>query len=313
MQPRQFVILIAFVLACGALALTRDATTQPTTQVVGNVVGPVSYRHIERSSPRAMHLHVVSIDTADPRVHVRVCRDTDDPDGPGPWQTRLRSARETAGLNNLYCAINANYFAAKESREVFGRKIPYFIGNPSRVWGWAMSDGQLWSEDPGSRCALIVHRDRRVTIQRFEENVPLPADAFQVVTGSELIVTDGKVTTNGTDRAPRTAVGIDRGGKRMIMLVVDGRDVEYSAGMTSAELAGEMIALGCDRAIMLDGGGSSTMVLLDEIEKIPRVVNRPSDGHDLPVKLSLERPVACVLGVELRDDHNASSTTRRTE
>jgi hypothetical protein len=40
---------------------------------------------------------------------------------------------------------------------------------------------------------------------------------------------------------------------------------------------------------------------MDEIEKVPRVMNRPSDGHDLPVKLSLERPVADAVGVEIRE------------
>jgi exopolysaccharide biosynthesis protein len=265
----------------------------------------VRYRHIERADPRPLHVHVITINLSDPRVRVRVCPgDDDDPDGAGPWQTRLQLPHEVAQRQSLYCAVNGNYFASKESRKLAGRNIPYFVGNPARAWGWAMSDGKLWSDDPGSRCSLVVDRTGHAMIDCFDK---LPPDAFQVVTGSELIVTDGQVTTHGTDRAPRTAVGLDRARSMLTLLVVDGRELEYSAGMTSDELAQQMIDLGCDRAIMLDGGGSSTMVLMDEIDGVPKVVYRPSDGHDLPVKLNLERPVADVVGVQLESNDAAPS------
>ena len=109
------------------------------------------------------------------------------------------------------------------------------------------------------------------------------------------------VTGVGKERAPRTAVGIDREQKKLTMLVVDGRKTDYSAGMSDPELGQAMLELGCWNALILDGGGSSTMVLLDPIENRVQVMNRPSDGHDLPISMSLERPVACVLGVQILD------------
>ena len=114
-----------------------------------------------------------------------------------------------------------------------------------------------------------------------------------------LIVTDGKNTGDSPDRAPRTAAGIDREGKTLILLVVDGRRPEYSTGMTLRELADEMIALGAHRALQLDGGGSSTLVMYDPSNDRHSLVNRPSDGHDLPIPMSIERAVANVLGVRI--------------
>jgi hypothetical protein len=298
----RFVILFALI-AAGALGVARydqPAATQPATQPAARSENPVRYRHIERATPGPLHMHVITVDLTDPRVRVRVCPGGEDPDGAGPWQTRLRTVRETAEQHHLACAVNGNFFGAKEAQQFFGRSIPYFKDNPARVWGWAMTDGKLWSDEPGSRYAMVVHRDRHITIAHFADK--LPDDADQIVTGSELLVTDGKVSTKGTDRAPRTAVGIDRAGKTLFLVVVDGRDVEYSTGLASHELAAELITLGCYRALMLDGGGSSTMVMMDDIENVPKVMNRPSDGHDLPVKLSLERPVADVVGVELKDE-----------
>src|SRR5207302_6015832 len=125
--------------------------------------------------------------------------------------------------------------------------------------------------------------------------------------------TNGKKTAERQERAPRTAAGIDAAGKKLVLLVVDGRRPEYSAGMTLEELADEMIRLGCDSAIQLDGGGSSTMVIYDPANTRYDVVNRPSDGHTLPIPLSIERPVASVLGVRIdKKPDGAAGTSRPT-
>jgi len=73
-------------------------------------------------------------------------------------------------------------------------------------------------------------------------------------------------------RGPRTAFGIDRQG-RYIILVVDGRQPFYSVGLTLTELAATMQRL--------DGGGSTAMAIRS------RLVNRPSDGYERPVSNAL--------------------------
>ena len=73
------------------------------------------------------------------------------------------------------------------------------------------------------------------------------------------------------DRHPRTAVGIDRKNKFLYLLVVDGRQPGYSIGMKLKELGKYLQSLGCDEALNLDGGGSSSMVLGQKL------INRPSD------------------------------------
>lgn len=64
-------------------------------------------------------------------------------------------------------------------------------------------------------------------------------------------------------RAPRTALGIKPDGT-ILLAVVDGRaDLVHSVGVTLAELAAVMHALGCRDAMNLDGGGSSVMFIHD--------------------------------------------------
>ena len=71
-------------------------------------------------------------------------------------------------------------------------------------------------------------------------------------------------------RHPRTAAGVRKDG-RLALVTVDGRQPAKSVGMTIAELSALMLELGCDEAINLDGGGSTTMVVSG------KVVNSPSD------------------------------------
>jgi hypothetical protein len=93
----------------------------------------------------------------------------------------------------------------------------------------------------------------------------------------------------GPVRHPRTAVGIAAGGRRVLLVAVDGRQRPYSDGMTLRELAAFFLALGVPEAINLDGGGSTTMVVRDR-GGVLRIVNRPSDAAG-------ERPVANALAV----------------
>ncbi|MCP2341044.1 phosphodiester glycosidase family protein [Actinomadura rupiterrae] len=83
-------------------------------------------------------------------------------------------------------------------------------------------------------------------------------------------------------RSPRTAIGIGPGGRRMYLVVLDGRN-ETGSGETPAELAALLLRLGARDALMLDGGGSSTVAVRMPGEPAATVRNRPSDGRERSV------------------------------
>lgn len=93
---------------------------------------------------------------------------------------------------------------------------------------------------------------------------------------------------DNTTRASRTAIGIKADGT-VVMLMVDGRQAPYSVGMTMAEVAASMEALGCEEAVNLDGGGSSTFATQREGEPENETTAgltlrcRPSDGYERKV------------------------------
>ncbi|MGW1725933.1 phosphodiester glycosidase family protein [Streptomyces sp. NPDC002306] len=101
----------------------------------------------------------------------------------------------------------------------------------------------------------------------------------------------GGVPRAGLDNrtsAVRTAAGISAGGRRVILLALDGA-AAYRGGLTIAEVADTLRRLGAVDGFSLDGGGSSTLVARAPGARKVSVRNHPSDGT--------ERPVANGIGV----------------
>ncbi len=74
-----------------------------------------------------------------------------------------------------------------------------------------------------------------------------------------------------TTKQPRTIIGEYANGD-FILIVVDGRQSDWSSGVTLERLQYKLAELGVKEGYNLDGGGSSTMVFKG------KVLNRPSDG-----------------------------------
>ena len=111
---------------------------------------------------------------------------------------------------------------------------------------------------------------------------PVWDKVVQAVGAGPSLVKNGEIymTTLGEEfgsdvaggRAPRTALGITKDGKALLV-VVDGRS-RSSVGYTLLELAQFMLEQGAVEAMNLDGGGSSQMIVGSQI------VNAPSDGRE---------------------------------
>jgi hypothetical protein len=123
-------------------------------------------------------------------------------------------------------------------------------------------------------------RVRVVAVYRLE---PVRGSIRSLVGGWTRLVVDGVSVGDSTawhegaarsfitTRHPRTGVGFSRDSTTLYLVAVDGRQ-QRSAGMTIAEFAETMRALGAYQAVNLDGGGSTTVVIRDS------VVNSPSDA-----------------------------------
>ena len=137
----------------------------------------------------------------------------------------------------------------------------------------------------------------------------------EAIGGGPRILRDGRVAIEyeeerlsrsfAEDRHPRTAIGYSQDGRTLFLVTVDGRQPGYSVGMSLAELADFMRTRldgftrsrdNAYQALNLDGGGSTTMVVRQQ------VVNSPSDQTG-------ERPVANALLVVTSESVAAESGT----
>ena len=284
--------ILVFLIAANCVAETT--TTRP--------LPGITLESVVWTEP-AMRFYVVTVDLTNPRIHLKVSRAGSDPAMTPPWEVTLMPVSKIAQRDGLSVAVNANLFQSKDYRWIMGRKFPYFEGNWAKVSGWAMSDGVTYSPNAYQLgfTSMIITRSGKIRFGPFTQG--LPPDAWEVVSGPTPPIKDGHLTM-GPDpataadatTAAHTVVGIDRDGKRLIFLVVDGRQPNYSVGMGWHRMAEELLWRGVWNALLLDGGGSSTLVMRDGNGSV-NVINRPSDGHDLPIGMSIERCVGNALGV----------------
>lgn len=115
-----------------------------------------------------------------------------------------------------------------------------------------------------------------------------------MLTSGPMLVKDGRVSlsmdptsSKARERAPRTAIAIDATGKKVWMVTVDGRQSGYSTGMSLNEFAAYLASIGANRALNLDGGGSTAMSVRKPGDTLVSLFNRPSDGNERAVSTVL--------------------------
>lgn len=144
-------------------------------------------------------------------------------------------------------------------------QVPYVYSRGIKIYGTE------WTGTPKPNDARIISisADRTVTdfpitatqaqLEAGGVYTTLQAYCRLVTNGAALDLTD--VTGNEEDwttrKSPCLAIGV-KSDKTLIIFCCDGR-TPINAGLTAAEVADEMITLGCDKAYMLDGGGSASL------------------------------------------------------
>jgi exopolysaccharide biosynthesis protein len=140
----------------------------------------------------------------------------------------------------------------------------------------------------------------RIALARRDE---LPAEPQgDVLQAGPLLVHDGVACADGdaegfsagrgqfdsgitAGRYPRAALALASRG-RLLAVACDGR-ADDEAGLTLAELAEALVALGAHAALNLDGGGSTSLVCAGRLRNTPR--------EDHGIVLAGGRPVSTVI------------------
>lgn len=224
------------------------------------------------------------IDLRDPDVEVVVTAPQDLPDdAPAGSEVKLEPTDAWAEHEGVAIAINANFY---------GVRGPGYAD----VVGLAVSDGEVISTarshegrpDPvlliGTNGRARIERTASTDLKRIEDAVAgVGASNTSDVPGS-LLLDNGRnlgatARVAPTARHPRTAAGVSRDGRALLLIAIDGRAPGHSAGITLPDLADLMLEFGAWDALNLDGGGSTAFISTwQRTEDEGPITNRPSDG-----------------------------------
>ena len=234
--------------------------------------------------PNVVHIVTVALDTPDIRFLVTPSK---------PIEERQLPARTTSQFLQEFrvqLAINAGFF------DPFSIQWPLYYphtGDPVDVYGLTVSQGQHYSPPKTPYTPLYLTQDNRASIGQPLEN------PYNVISGLPVFVKEGKALRK-LDRQkqpyrpnPRTAIALDKSQCQLMLFVVDGRQPNYSEGMTLPELARIVLKYGGYTALNLDGGGSSTLVI-EGPNGESVILNSPIH---LRVPPGRERPIANHLGI----------------
>jgi len=250
----------------------------------------ITYQRIADLNPRPVMMHIVTIDLNTPGIKLRVTPGEPGDDGKDiPAQT----TSEFLQKHQLQLAINGSFFYPCYFNH-FWDFVPQ-RGDRVNVIGQLISDGILYKEGKPGWGVLCVSESAGVSIAPAH----CPPNTREAIAGREIIIQNGQPVAiakpkKNSDRHkpyPRTVVATDLLGEKLWFILVDGRQRNYSAGLTLPELTEILLNMGVDAALNLDGGGSTTLAIADG--KKTRLLNSPIDAR-IPMR---ERAIANHIGI----------------
>lgn len=249
----------------------------------------IEYTRQVIDEPRPYIVHIVRVDLSASGIGFYVTPPADELDEDVSARTTSQFLTEF----DLQLAVNADFF------DPWWSNVPWdyypHVGDGVNTRGLSASQGDIYSRGyvPASAYStLYISQDNRVSIDS-----PI-GEVYNAISGYLQLVRNGEIRRfRGNDSYitsphPRTAIGISEDSNTLIIVLVDGRQPNYSEGVTIPELARILLENGAYNAINFDGGGSVTLVIADE-NGDSQVLNSPIDQH-IPGR---ERPIANHLGI----------------
>ena len=197
-------------------------------------------------------VHALRVDLHSAAVQVAV----------SPPQERGLSVDQMPSSRSALAAVNGSFFD--------GQFTPR---------GLTVSDGVAWQPVLAVESSPLLACDaaRRCVIELRPPSAPQP-QWQQVLAGTPWLLDQGRQRSDADDATcpslcatahPRTAVGLDAAGRYLYLVTVEGRRAPV-AGLNLAQLSAVMASLGAQQAFNLDGGGSSSLLLIGQA-----VMSRP--------------------------------------
>ncbi len=221
-----------------------------------------TYQYFTDGENRPFRAYVLKIDPSKAYLYMGTSSDGYDYTVSESGRKTVRQHIDAAIGNGItpIAAVNADFFDISGDYHPKGLCIKegkVIAGVRGRPWCGFTADGKFVCGD----AALYAEYEGKLRT---------------AVGASNVVVSNGAAMSDGMGGPhPRTLAGVTEDGT-IILAVIDGRQPELSNGAAFAQCAAFMISHGAVNAVNLDGGGSSTMIVLGENGY--QTKNSPSDG-----------------------------------
>ncbi len=237
----------------------------------------VEYILIKNNIPKEVRIHVAVINL---KYHgLQICIT--------PALERKRLLSDFAGGYGCVVAINgeAGFNWYDDPSADFKADLGEWTGD------WIVKGNPVLLTDVNKRplIGFDLNNKARYYPQKLVDS-KLSPEKYNTIWGRYDMIVDSQIATTFPNdlRDPRTGMGINESGDKLVLMVVDGRQPGYSMGLDRRTMAQVMLLFGVKNSMFCDQGGSSEMYLKSKNGP----VNRPSDGQ--------ERPLYCHFGVAFK-------------
>lgn len=262
-----------------------------------NETGPLVYWQVDGFEEVKFPIHVIRVDlkSSGLKVVASAVAPTGNADSDKALTRLPKAAARDAGM---IAAINANAFM--EDAGALSRITGVAPGKAVELLGEAVAQGVFFPGrfDPYG-ASLWCDSSNAIHIGELPEGaLAAKPGVTDAVSGFHQLIRDGELLNWGAkeeddaQRIARTAAGVSRNGNFLYLVVAEGKHGVFSkSGFTEPAIARFMMNLGCSDALMLDCGGSSSMVA--DFGDGLKLLNRPADR--------LPRPVPVMLGIVVEE------------
>ncbi len=214
--------------------------------------GAVYTRYIAKLSRGDVQYHVIKVDLTKAQIFIT------------PQPTGLSTVPAFLKRFSMDIAVNGDGWSWTRARGL--KRI--------QTSGENASSGKRYGPT-NKESAFYIDKRNKVSLAR-----PAASDIWNALSFPNILVEDGQVSNKitRTDIDPRTALGFTQDGKYAILVAVDGQETPGTlvrSGMTFSEVANILVKQGAWVGSNQDGGGSTTLVVRDEQDNQPKILNEP--------------------------------------
>ena len=299
-----FPILVLVLSSCGQTAAQGQELIQKILQANPRIAsaGDVSCMEVHKGltviesdlmmqDSSENHLFIIEVDL-DKGLSLRTSTPADLPYSRETGLQNMLQQAQAAQRNGqkVLLGVNADVFGFYEGLDFLSPRGVVYV------------DGQERSTCRKDENVFYILKDGSAHLDKFEDFVQVEPEVEQAVGGWHTLVWDGQLHTadeypekNLVMVNPRTFIGLSADSRKVYLFVVDGRQPGYSRGFLMEDMVKVCQATGCQRACNLDGGGSTTLVIREDLLQGKEagqefvLLNAPSDlvqGKRTPRKVA---------------------------